>query len=73
MLINDFKFTPDQTADTVLHPILGTPDVRNIHEIDWEALKFTQSQEWSEVCQEHYDAVVKLGNIPSKETITPRN
>ena len=73
VLITDYLFTPDQIEDTFVHPILGTPDVRNIHEIDWEALKFNQRQEWSEVCQEHYDAVLKLGNMPSKETITPRN
>lgn len=43
------------------HPILGTYDVHNMHELDWESLKHSQMQEWSNICQEHYNAVVKLG------------
>ena len=53
---------PNDEDNLKTHPVLGTPDVRNIHEIDWEALKGNTLQDWSDICQEHYDVVVKLGN-----------
>lgn len=72
VVLSDYKFTPDQTGDTFTNPILGAHDVRNIHDLDWEGLKFAQMQEWSDICQDHYDAVVKLGAIPSQPTIGTR-
>ena len=72
VIVTDYKFTPENSCENLVHPILGTPEVRNIHEIDWAALKFAQTKEWSEVCQEHYDAIVKLGNAPDPSQKTPR-
>ena len=50
---------PNDEDNLKAHPVLGTPDVRNIHEIDWEALKGNTLQDWSDICQDHYDVVVK--------------
>lgn len=64
-LITDFKFEPEDKDNEKEHPILGTVEVRNIHELDWEALKSNALEEWSHVCQEHYEALIKLANEPS--------
>ena len=61
VVVTDFKFSPSETGETFVHPILGTHDVHNMYELDWEGLKFAQMQEWSDICQDHYEAVVKLG------------
>ena len=55
-----------------MHPILGTNEVRNLEEINWEALKYAQTESWADVCQEQYNMIVKLGCIPSQSTIGPR-
>ena len=67
LIITDFEFEPYDEDNKRIHPVLGTPEVRNINEIDWNALKGRTLQEWSNVCQEHYDMVVKLGNNSTPE------
>jgi len=74
LVVLDYQFTAESCPDLGVHPILGTPEVRNIFGIDWKALQQAQKQQWAEVCQEHFDAVVKLGNAPStssKPAATP--
>ena len=62
----EYVFEPVVEDDeAAIHPVLGTHAVHNHREIDWDAIKFAQSKEWAEVCQHHYDAIVKLGNAPS--------
>ena len=50
LVVTDFKFTPDSTVEPFIISGPNEVDVRNIHEIDWEALKYFQKKEWSEVC-----------------------
>ena len=54
-----------------VHPVLGTKEVRNFNEIDWDGLKFSQQESWAEICQEHYNMIIKLGYVPSQSTIAP--
>ena len=61
LLITDFKFAPNDDDNSKRHPILGTVEVRNLNEIDWQALKNHTVNEWSSVCQEHFNEVAKLG------------
>ena len=73
-MLQDYKFEAEKMADEDpdVHPILGTKEVRNFNEIDWEGLKFAQQESWADVCQEHYNMIVKLGCQPSASTIGPR-
>ena len=67
MLLTDYKFTPNDDDNSKQHPILGTVEVKNLHEINWQALKNHTVNEWSGVCQEHFNEVVKLGKTTPSE------
>lgn len=66
-MITDYKFAPNDQDNTKQHPILGTVSVKNLFEIDWETFKNRTVDEWSQVCQDQYDEVVKLGKAPSPD------
>ena len=66
----EYVFQPEEQDESVIHPILGTKEVRNIFDFDWSAIKQAQSLEWANVCQEHYEMVVKLGNQLSTPMMT---
>lgn len=50
LLITDYKFEPTDKDNDEVHPILGTKEVRNVHDLDWDSLRNIALQEWSEVC-----------------------
>ena len=35
LIIYDYKFKPNDKDNEKVHPILGTVEVRNIHDFDW--------------------------------------
>ena len=44
VVLNDYKFEAEKMVDENpdIHPILGTKEVRNFNEIDWDGLIFAQ-------------------------------
>ena len=63
LLITDHVFKPLESEEMKMDPVLGVQQIDNFYTIDWQALKKRTMQDWSDVCQEQYNKIVKAGNL----------